>query len=618
MIYLIVGHRGVGKTEFLKKVQKTYSEHRLGVKLINLDDEISHQSGLSIGEIFNQKGEDEFRALEAKTLLKICNDYRDHHEAVWISLGAGYQGDLPNYVKVIWLRRRSDVNGRVFLDRPRLDAEMNPLDEYRARFLPRSARFRQWHHKQIMLPEGDSETDVILAYILGFKPAQMNACITVLPEIFADEIRLEDFITEKLLLGVRYFELRDDLLSAHQIDRLLQEIPNDKVLISFRIKSSINAPTRWWAQLKFDWSIELGPCPFGDQHIRSLHYRGTNESFEQASERLMSFKADHYKLALPINDINELWKGHSWYLQDPAKRSFLPMSRDGRWNWYRSLMNERMYLNFVCDSEGSSFDQPSLYDWLSAQTARPRHSFKELKFAAIIGDPVGHSYTPQEQGDFFRKHNMPVLKVTLGEDELNEISLSTLRRMGLAAAAVTAPLKRKMTSLCGVLEGASQKLGIVNTLFWNKNTNQWLGTNTDIEALEDLIQKMSLPKNIIVWGGGAMRLALMRLLPNATFFSARRGEEVQGKNLDIENLNPQMLIWGVGRSLQLSCQWPNVNWKPLMVFDLNYAEDSPGREYAQKVGATYISGLGFFQSQAEKQRQFWSQHMDASSKDMQL
>jgi shikimate 5-dehydrogenase len=50
---------------------------------------------------------------------------------------------------------------------------------------------------------------------------------------------------------------------------------------------------------------------------------------------------------------------------------------------------------------------------------------------------------------------------------------------------------------------------------------------------------------------------------------------------------------------------PPKQWKPSILVDLNYTEDSPGREYALQVGAEYVSGLRMFQVQAEKQREFW-------------
>jgi hypothetical protein len=80
-------------------------------------------------------------------------------------------------------------------------------------------------------------------------------------------------------------------------------------------------------------------------------------------------------------------------------------------------------------------------------------------------------------------------------------------------------------------------------------------------------------------------------------------------------LAPEVVIWGVGRSV-FSGVFPTESWRPRLVLDLNYAEDSPGREYAQRLlfrrhassgeSPRYVSGLGLFEAQAEEQRQFWN------------
>ena len=68
------------------------------------------------------------------------------------------------------------------------------------------------------------------------------------------------------------------------------------------------------------------------------------------------------------------------------------------------------------------------------------------------------------------------------------------------------------------------------------------------------------------------------------------------------------MVWGVGRSnysKKNSAAWPPDSWRPGAVIDLNYSEDSPGREYAQRTVARYFSGLKMFRAQAEAQQRFW-------------
>ena len=68
-----------------------------------------------------------------------------------------------------------------------------------------------------------------------------------------------------------------------------------------------------------------------------------------------------------------------------------------------------------------------------------------------------------------------------------------------------------------------------------------------------------------------------------------------------------MLIWSVGRSRYVS---PPPTWlRPQLVFDLNYAADSPGRDFAQEIAAVYVDGSEFFVAQAAAQQAFWQAHL---------
>ncbi len=604
MVHLIVGHRGVGKSEFLKRIASYHQEIGLPCRTYDLDSEISLNAGMPITEIFEKFGEEHFRALEQSVLHRLVNELEPNLTPAYIALGAGYQGDLPMGAKVIWLRRRTDSDGRIFTDRPRLHPEMSPLDEYSERYLARAARYRHWHTKQITMMEGATQINEAEKALLSLKPANIEASVSLLPEHFQNEFRLEDFIADKLLLGVRYFELRDDLLSATQMDRMCGEIPPEKIIISFRTRDSKSAPSKWWSNHLYDWALELGPCPFGKPKVLSLHHREKHEGVREAIDRLMQHQADHYKLAIPIDSVMELWAGHAWYIEDPQHRSFLPMSGDGKWYWYRCLRGSEMRLNFVTDGEGTSFDQPTLQQWMATQAARGQG-----EFAAVLGHPVRHSRTPTEQAEFFKDLHMPVLAVDMSEEDCSELGLGVLRRLGLRAAAVTAPLKRKVAAFCEAFDGPSFELKAVNTLWWDEALQGWSGANTDVRALEKILHEMALPSNVVVWGGGGTRSTLMRLLPKARFFRARSGEELFDMPLE---QGPDLVIWAVGRDRQQGCVWPSTDWRPLMILDLNYTENSPGREYALKVGATYLSGLDMFREQARFQREFWQSKRPAA------
>ena len=109
---------------------------------------------------------------------------------------------------------------------------------------------------------------------------------------------------------------------------------------------------------------------------------------------------------------------------------------------------------------------------------------------------------------------------------------------------------------------------------------------------------------MVVWGGGGIREAIKKQLPQACFYSARRGVLLFPQNLPF---GVDVLVWAVGRNrMEQGCLWPPEEWRPSLIRDLNYMENSPGREYALKIGAAYESGWTFFKAQAAKQREIFS------------
>lgn len=595
MLNIIVGHRGSGKSSFLKRIESYYQSRNLRIQCFDLDSEISKQKGISVQEIFSKYGESSFRQLEKEVFASLVLSTQDSKCPVFICVGAGFSGDMPETSRVLWVRRPTDSQGRIFIDRPRLDSNLSPLDEYKKFFDLREMRFRRIYDKSVLLSEGFDAVNDFEPALLGLRPADTEASITVLKEHLDKPRRAEIFFQDHLMLGIRFFEFRDDLLDEESIRQYVQKIPKSKVLISLRR----NNPSSEWLSFvqgyKFDWALEIGAVP---ENLRvpivSLHQRHSGESVDDSISRLLQSSAQHYKLSVPVDDFNELWSGHKFYQMDPEKRSFLPRSDDGRWMWYRCHLNKKMFLNFVRSDEGSSLDQPSIFDYL-------RQVKGANSFAAVLGDPVLHSHTPAEHFHFFLNLDMSVFSILMKEIECHSLSLEVLRKLGMKAAAVTSPLKRKMKELCVGVDALAEELDAVNTIV--SDQMGWRGVNTDFKGMEKVFQAIMWSDNLAVWGGGGTRLALRKLLPHAYFFSARFGEEIWVEKQTEKN--PEVLVWALGRSRWADTRRPPEQWRPQYVVDLNYTDDSPGLEYAQSVGAKYISGKSFFKAQALHQQEFW-------------
>ena len=269
--------------------------------------------------------------------------------------------------------------------------------------------------------------------------------------------------------------------------------------------------------------------------------------------------------------------------------------------------------------------------------------------AGVLGDPVDLSATPWEQDRFFfQKSGIPVFPVPLKEEEMTEETLRILKNFGFVFFAVTSPLKRKafqvlLKSGGGALSRDARRLQSLNTLILHKGTlnkgtlhrrvlqkARYRGFNTDSAGLA-LLKKIRRPDSAAgarlvadrlarsgfarsglagsrlsagrtaVWGGGGVLSPLKRLLPGASFYSARTGRRRFGPSLSGQS--PDTVIWAVPRArMQEGARFPPKSWNPALVQDLNYTEDSPGLEYSAQTGAAYQSGWNIFKKQAARQR----------------
>ncbi|MBX9767955.1 MAG: shikimate synthase, partial [Bdellovibrionales bacterium] len=150
---LIVGHRGTGKTSLLKRLD-SYLRGSESFLLFDLDQRIEERQGKRISDIFSAEGEDFFRELEVATLAEIDHETKSFSGFVFVAAGAGFKGKKPEGWSSLWIRRSTDLQGRIFLDRPRLDPLVEPLNEFLERMPQRNSRYRDMSERQFILSEG--------------------------------------------------------------------------------------------------------------------------------------------------------------------------------------------------------------------------------------------------------------------------------------------------------------------------------------------------------------------------------------------------------------------------------------------------------------------------------
>ena len=150
-------------------------------------------------------------------------------------------------------------------------------------------------------------------------------------------------------------------------------------------------------------------------------------------------------------------------------------------------------------------DPQTLKELYRVEEARP-----EWPLFAVIGNPVGHSRSPEYHNNRFIDRRRPAVYVPLLVDDFSLFpELADL--LGLYGASVTVPHKEAARRLAGdnAEDGGT---GALNTLLRVKSDDgslRWRGINTDIEGFLDALRGAStLPagaKAAVIGAGGAAR-----------------------------------------------------------------------------------------------------------------
>ncbi|MBC7421558.1 MAG: hypothetical protein H7328_12595 [Bdellovibrio sp.] len=564
---VFVGHRGVGKTSLLKR-HETYFPN---VAHFDLDHEVEKIAKMSVSDYFKNNGEAAFRKLEIKTYEML----RAENRAYVISLGAGFSPGLINQDdEVIFVTRSTDADGRIFLNRPRLNPESSALEESRKRYLERQAGFSDRANQIYFMPEGIEKENTIEKSVLTNWFQISGAYYT----IAQSEIVNIESIQEKY----SQIELRTDLIKLKTIEELTKAYPTFKWLVSVRDNHQINLNPA----IQIDWDVNLKKLS-----IAPSIYSSHDDEITVGIEKLKSYKG-HLKLCPVVENFVDLRLGYAWQQQDSENRSFLPRSSSGKWIWYRKLAKYFQKINFIRNFSFIS-DQPSAYEWLTLPSVKPK------KWAAVLGKPVYFSRTLLQHENYFSAQQTFVTRIDISAEELIA-NIEWLQKLGLTFAAVTSPLKKTAYQLSADLSTEAKQLKSVNTLMMQPNKIS--GHNTDLAGFQFLVKDLSIDQSqIAVWGGGGTLEMLKSVLPDANYFSSQTG---QLRNMMTEAPNIKLLIWAAPRTT--ATLFPNENLQIAQVIDLNYVENSMGLEYAAEKNIKYVSGLEMFKQQALKQQEYWS------------
>jgi len=567
-LFFLIGHRGVGKTSITNLIPGG----------LDLDVEISKSHNIS--DFFENDDEASFRDLERTILKKALNS---KSKPAVISLGAGFELEkfrFPKQSKFVWIQRLSDVEGRVFENRPRLNTKFSPLEEYFERFEQRNKMYADFADMSLELTEGAHQTEALIAlnkWILGQTVHQENAYYTLRSR------KDLDFVSGKI-------ELRTDLIDVAEIPKILKDFSSNEYVVSLRsdvdevfIKNllnnqvcSIDLPMEQSSLLKaLTENIDL------KQALLRRAYFSLHSKLSQAALDTIALVPLHLKWSPEISNFRELKQALKSV--SALDVSFLPRDPkgQGRWKWLRESFFTTNKINFYRFGRTEHLDQPSALNLklsnLDATSSK----------GAVLGENVFLSHSPGYHRSFFRSQfDSFYSSIAIERDEFTLENFDLIKSLGYCFFSVTSPFKNKLSFL-GIED-------VTNTLVCSDDKLA-IGANTDESALKNILETFKNEKKIMIWGSGAMGQTISSLFEKRAVLKSVRsykGEEMEPCGL---------LIWCAG----VHSPQPKFREAPLKVLDLEYKEHSRAKIFAVENGASYKSGEEFFKSQALAQQVFW-------------
>ena len=241
----------------------------------------------------------------------------------------------------------------------------------------------------------------------------------------------------------------------------------------------------------------------------------------------------------------------------------------------------------------------------------------------LIGDPVGHSLSPQMHNAGFQARKINAVYLPFLVRNLRDF-LTAIEPLGVAGFSVTLPYKEAILRALGDCDPLAAAIGAVNTVVV-RGGGELYGYNTDyVGVLRALEQRISLAgSRVLIFGaGGAARAVAFALAQGgaAVGICARRarrakwlarevgGEAIERRVLRREFFDAIVNATPVGmhphedrsplRVAELNCR---------LVFDLIYRpQKTKLLQLAERRGIEIVSGVEMFLAQGTAQWEIWT------------
>ncbi len=251
----------------------------------------------------------------------------------------------------------------------------------------------------------------------------------------------------------------------------------------------------------------------------------------------------------------------------------------------------------------------------------------QTKVYGVLGDPIGHSWSPLLFNTAFKKMGMNAvyLPMRVPSEEFEE-TIQAYDALDVQGYSVTIPHKSAAMKVVKLVEEATKEIGAANTLFKDEE-GRWCAMNTDYSAAMDAIKLAVKEKGerqlaglrvLMLGSGGVARAIGLGVTKAGCALTISNRTKKHGEKLAAE-LNCQHATWGnrgsVSCDIIINCtpvgMSPNMNDTPYeqhwfrdgtIVFDTIYnPENTLFIKQAREHRCIVVSGVEMFVRQAAMQ-----------------
>jgi 3-dehydroquinate dehydratase/shikimate dehydrogenase len=229
------------------------------------------------------------------------------------------------------------------------------------------------------------------------------------------------------------------------------------------------------------------------------------------------------------------------------------------------------------------------------------------KLVGIVGNPVGHSLSPDIHNRAFRLLDLNFVYLKLHTSEVKDF-FDNARAIGICGFSVTIPHKTAVMPFLDEISDEAKRVGAVNTVV--SRDGKWVGDNTDVHGVKAALASVAFNpegKTVVILGAGGAAKAAVAALEGAKDIKVLSRKEVP----EAPRYPCDLLINATPVGM-----FPYVDATPLrgrihanVVLDMVYNPPITSLlRSARDQGKTAIQGTTMFLAQAARQFELWTGH----------